>query len=153
MHSCIHPIVPLACFSCACRPVPHGPLARACSLSGLVHGDLRSHVILSPPTTVAGSNHVCESILIAINTSFEDHGDLPRLASVQLDNAPVNHSMLVFGFAAPYVLFGIFDKFRVRFELVLRPAGLVHAIFVRSLLPYFSDMCSFVVRCFRRPLW
>jgi len=51
---------------------------------------------------------------LAINTAYEDHGDLPRLASVQLDNASTNHSMLVFGFASLYVMFGIFDKFRVR---------------------------------------
>jgi hypothetical protein len=90
-------------------------------VSGLVHGDLRSHVILSPPCVVAGSSHVCESLLITINTAYEDHGNLPKMASVQLDNASPNHSMLVFAFVAQYVLFGIFDKFRVRFELAPRP--------------------------------
>ena len=82
--------------------------------AGLVHGDLRSHVILSPPCIVAGGNHVCERIALAINVAYEDHGDLPRTASVQLDNASVNHNMLVFGFVSLYVMLGIFDKFRVR---------------------------------------
>ena len=82
--------------------------------TGLVHGDLRSHVILSPPCIVAGANHVCECIALAINVAYEDHGDLPRKASVQLDNASTNHNMLVFGFVSLYVMFGFFDTFRVR---------------------------------------
>jgi hypothetical protein len=93
--------------------------------SGLVHGDLRSHVILSPSCIVAGSSHVCESIAIALNTAYEEHGDLPKVATVQLDNASPNPSMLVFGFCAMYVLFGIVDKFRVRFELAPRPEPVV----------------------------
>ena len=44
-----------------------------------------------------------------------------RKASVQLDNASSNHNELVFGFCSLYVLFGIFDEFRVRFELASRP--------------------------------
>ncbi len=92
------------------------------SSSGLVHGDLRSHVILSPSAIVSGSSHVCEAIAIAINTAYEDHQDLPATASIQLDNASPNHSMLVFSFCAQYVLFKVFDKFRVRFDLVPRPA-------------------------------
>ena len=94
-----------------------------CSLAGLVHGDLRSHVILSPPCVIAGSSHVCEAIMIVMNTAYEEHGNLPRVASVQLDNASPNHSMLVFSFCAQYVLFNVVDKFRVRFELASRPVA------------------------------
>ena len=126
-----HDVV-LVCHSSTCRslnlPSCAIGLHVAHLLSGLVHGDLRSHVILSPPSVVAGSNHVCESIAIAVNTAYEEHGDLPSLASVQLDNATPNHSMLVFGFCAQYVLFGIFDKFRVRFELASWPVRLVLAL-------------------------
>ena len=86
-------------------------------MNGLVHGDSRSHVILSPWSVIAGANHVCESIAIAINAALADHGNLPRTASVQLDNASVNHNSLVLGFLALYVLFGVFDWARLRFEL------------------------------------
>ena len=86
-------------------------------MNDLVHGDSRSHAILSPWPVVAGANHVCESIAIAINTALADHGNLPRTASVQLDNASVNHNSLVLGFLALYVLFGVFDWARLRFEL------------------------------------
>ena len=121
-------------------------------VSGLVHGDLRSHVILSPPCIVAGSNHVCESIAIAVNTAYEDHGDLPRAASVQLDNASPNHSMLVFGFASQYVLFGIFDRFRVRFELAPRPTIVAQATVVKVHSSAWCFRCSMhvssiTVRC------
>ena len=87
----------------------------------MVHGDCRSHAIVSPPSVVAGSSHLCESLTIAIGTEYEEHGDLPDKASVQLDNASVNHSMLTLGYCALYVLFGVFKTFRVRFELVPRP--------------------------------
>ena len=86
-------------------------------MNGLVHGDVRSHVIISPASVVAGSNHTCECIAIAINTAFDEHGDLPRKFSVQLDNATNNHSILVFTFIALYVLMGVFDEARIRFEL------------------------------------
>lgn len=86
-------------------------------MNGLIHGDVRSHVVISPASVVAGSNHVCECILIAINTAYHEHGDLPTKFSVQLDNASNNHSMLVFTFIALYVLFGVFDEARIRFEL------------------------------------
>ena len=93
------------------------------TLTGLVHGEFRSHVILSPAAVVAGSSHVRESLALTLNMAYEDHGDLPRTASIQLDNASPNHSMLVFSFCAQYVLFKVFDRFRVRFELVPWPVA------------------------------
>ncbi|CAK0830712.1 unnamed protein product [Prorocentrum cordatum] len=86
-------------------------------MNGLVHGDTRSHIILSPWCVVAGSNHVCECIAIAVNTAYEEHGNLPRKLSVQMDNASVNHSMCVLGFLAIYALVDVFDVVRLRFEL------------------------------------
>ena len=86
-------------------------------MNGLVHGDARSHVILSPACVVAGANHVCESILTVINTAYEEHGDLPKKFAVQLDNASVNHCSLVLAFVGLYVLFGVFTCARIRFQL------------------------------------
>ena len=50
-------------------------------MNGLVHGDTRGHVILSPWSVIVGANHVCECIAIAVNTTWLDHGDLPEDAS------------------------------------------------------------------------
>ena len=86
-------------------------------MNSLVHGDHRSHVILSAGSIVAGANHLCESIAITLNAAFEDHGDLPDTISCNLDNASVNHNMLTLAFAGLYVLFGVTRKFRIRFEL------------------------------------
>jgi hypothetical protein len=72
-------------------------------MNGLVHGDSRSHVILSPGTVFAGASHACEALMVLINTAFEEHANLPRRASVQLDNAATNHNMLVLAFSAIYV--------------------------------------------------
>jgi hypothetical protein len=86
-------------------------------MNGLVHGDHRSHVILSPGVIVAGGCHTCESIAITINTVFAEHEDVPRVITVQLDNASTNHNILVLAFGALYVLEDVCSKFRVRFEL------------------------------------
>ena len=72
-------------------------------MNGLVHGDTRSHVILSPGTIFAGASHTCESIAVLMNTAYAEHGDLPMRASVQLDNAATNHNMLVLIFMGLYV--------------------------------------------------
>ncbi len=72
-------------------------------MNGLVHGDSRSHAILSPGSIVAGANHLCECIATLINTAFRDHGDIPHAISVQLDNASVNHNSLTLGFMGLYV--------------------------------------------------
>ena len=44
-------------------------------LNSLVHGDHRSHVILSPGCIVAGANHTCEGVAIILNTVFHEHGN------------------------------------------------------------------------------
>ena len=74
-------------------------------MNGLVHGDTRSHVVLSPGTVLAGASHTCEAIMIVVNTAFHDHGDVPDKVSVQLDNASSNHNMLVLAVLALYVRF------------------------------------------------
>ena len=93
----------------------HCPLFKI--MNGIVHGDRRSHVIISPWSVLAGASHVCESIMIAINTVYQEHGDLPKMATVQADNASVNHNMCVLGFLGLYCLLGVFNVSRLRFEL------------------------------------
>ena len=72
-------------------------------MNGIVHGDTRSHVILSPGVVVASASHMCESIMVVLNTVFDEHGDIPLRVSVQLDNAANNHNMLVLAFMSLYV--------------------------------------------------
>lgn len=86
-------------------------------MNGVVHGDHRSHIILSPGVILAGASHVCESLAIMINTAFEEHGDVPPTISLQLDNAATNHNILVLAFAGLYCMEGVTEQFRVRFEL------------------------------------
>lgn len=112
-------------------------------LNALVHGDQRSHVILSPGCIVAGANHLCECVAIVLNTVFKEHGDIPRKITLQMDNASTNHNMLILAFMGLYVarglvvkqvrtancllqaqipcscqvLFGVVSEARVRFEL------------------------------------
>jgi hypothetical protein len=72
-------------------------------MNGIVRGDTRSHVILSPGVLVSSASHTCESIMVVLNTVFDEHGDIPLRASVQLDNAANNHNMLVLAFMSLYV--------------------------------------------------
>ena len=85
--------------------------------NAVIHGDSRSHVILSPSAIVAGANHTCESIMIVLTRAFIEHADLPRHVYLQLDNAAPNHNILVMAFVALYVLEGVLDTFKLRFEL------------------------------------
>ena len=75
----------------------------------LVHGDTRSHVVLSPPYITAGSNLVMECVMIALNQIYEDHHVMPRVLNVQLDNANVNKSALTMGFAGLLVFLGVLE--------------------------------------------
>lgn len=78
---------------------------------------------------------------------------LPQVATVQLDNASPNHSMLVFGFCAQYVLFGIFEKFRVRFELVPQPVSQLRTLLFainRQALQRVLDVKNFVAVALNR---
>ena len=86
-------------------------------MNALIHGDVRSHVILSPGTIVAGANHTCESMMVVLNGAFADHGDIPPNICLQLDNASNNHNILVLAFAGLYVLEDVCETFKVRFEL------------------------------------
>lgn len=86
-------------------------------MNGLVHGDSRSHVILSPGTIVASANHTCESVAVILSVAFEDHGDIPPEIVLQMDNASPNHNILVFAFCGLYVLEDVCERFRIRFEL------------------------------------
>ena len=86
-------------------------------MNGIVHGAPYSHVILSPWSIVAGSNHVCECLAVAINTCILEYGRLPPSVTLQGDNSSVNHSNCVLAFLAVYVLFGCFKSARLRFML------------------------------------
>ncbi|CAE8653696.1 unnamed protein product [Polarella glacialis] len=86
-------------------------------MNGLVHGDHRSHVVLSPGVIIGGACHVCEVLMIMVNTAYEEHGDVPRTITSQLDNAPANHNILVLVFSGLYVLEQVTESSRVRFEL------------------------------------
>ncbi len=87
-------------------------------MTGQVHGDQRSCVyfcVLS--LIVANASHTCESIMMLINTAYDDHKDLPTQMSLNMDNASPNHCILVLAFCSLYVMEGIVAKFRVRFLL------------------------------------
>ncbi len=86
-------------------------------LNGLVHGDTRGHVILSPGVIGATANHTCESIGIMVNTAFKEHGCLPSLLSVQFDGATTNKCSLVLAYMGLYVMEGVFTTARARCEL------------------------------------
>ena len=100
-------------------------------MNGLVHGDTRSHAILSLGTIFAGASHTCESIAVLMNTAYAEHGNLPLRASVQLDNAATNHNMLVLVFMGLYartdqmprsvsiVLHGVCRKYDARVTSIL----------------------------------
>ena len=63
--------------------------------NGLVHGDRRSHVILSPGVIGATANHTIECLMVLINTVFEDHGVMPEEFTLQCDGASTNKCILV----------------------------------------------------------
>ena len=106
--------------------------------NGLVHGDRRSHVILSPGVIGGTANHTCECLLIMINGCFIDHGILPSVLSLQFDGASTNKCMLTLAFMALYVLEGIFKVARARCEVENHAHDLydsfhaVHAVKVRD---------------------
>ena len=83
----------------------------------LVHGDTRSHVILSPGVIGATANLTCECLGIMINTAFEEHGMLPPVMTVQFDGASTNKCILTLAYISMYILFRIFRTGRARCEL------------------------------------
>ena len=58
--------------------------------NGIVHGDRRSHVILSPGVIGATASHTCECLTTMINTAYAEHGNWPSKLSVQFDGASNN---------------------------------------------------------------
>ena len=106
--------------------------------NGLVHGDQRSYVILSPGVIGATANHTCECLGVMINCSYKAHGNLPHVLTVQFDGASTNKCNLVLAYLGLYVLHGVFSKVRVRCLLenhahdVYDAFHAVHARAVRS---------------------
>ena len=48
-------------------------------MNGLVHGDNKSHVIISPGVVGTTAKLTCDCLGIMINTAFEEHGMLPLM--------------------------------------------------------------------------
>jgi hypothetical protein len=82
--------------------------------NGIVHGDRRSHVILSPGVIGATASHTCECLTTMINTAYAEHGNLPSKLSVQFDGASNNKCIAVLAYLGLYVLEGVFSSVRVR---------------------------------------
>ena len=74
--------------------------------NGPIHGDTRSHVILSPGVVGATASHTCECIGVMVNTAYHEHRDLPSVLSVQLDGASTNKCGLVLAYLGLFVLEG-----------------------------------------------
>ena len=85
--------------------------------NGLVHGDRRSHVILSPGVIGATANHTIECLMVLMNTVFEVHGVMPEEFTLQCDGASTNTCILVYTFLALYVVAGVFRRAKLRCEL------------------------------------
>ena len=85
--------------------------------NGLIHGDTRSHVILSPGVVGATANHTIDCLTIMINTVLQEHGTMPPEFALQFDGASTNKNILVLTYLALYVLFGVFRRARARCEL------------------------------------
>ncbi len=84
--------------------------------NGLIHGDTRSHVILSPGVVGATASHTCECLGILTNTGFQELGDLPRSATLQFDGASTNKNILSLRYHGLYVMEGVFKRTRARPE-------------------------------------
>ena len=114
-------------------------------MNGLVHGDNRSHVILSPGVVGATANLTCDCLGIMINTAFEEHGMLPPQMTFQFDGASTNKCILTLAYISTYILFRIFSRSRARCELenhahdVYDAFHAVHAVKVRHTSFYHLD--------------
>ena len=108
--ACVQTMCLLICgnayMTCVCSIPIRNPLK---VMNVLVHGDTRSHVVLCPPYITAGSNLVLECVMITLNQIYEDHGVMPKVLNVQLDNASVNKSAVMVGFAALLVFSGVLE--------------------------------------------
>ena len=106
-------------------------------MNGLVHGDKRSHVILSPGVVGATANHTCESLTIMINTVFKEHETMPPEGTLQFDGATTNKCILTLAYSGLYVLEKVFTRFHAKNELENHAHDLydafhaVHAVGVR----------------------
>ena len=85
--------------------------------NGLVHGDRRSHVILSPGVIGATANHTIECLMVLINCVFEEHNTMPHEFTFQCDGASTNKCVVVLAFLAMYLIYGVFRRSRLRNEL------------------------------------
>ncbi len=120
--------------------------------SGLVHGDVRSHVILSPGVVGATGSHTCECLTILVNTAFEEQQRLPPRLTLQFDGASTNKCILVLACLGLYVLEGVFSQARARCELenhahdVYDSFHAVHARRVKQSTFYHLDELRGIIR-------
>ena len=120
--------------------------------NGLIHGDRRSHVILSPGVVGATANHTIECILVMINDVLEVHDVMPEEFTLQCDGASTNKNVLVLAFLALLVMEGVFRQARLRMELehhahdVYDAFQAIHARMARrSTFFYLDEMISLIM--------
>ena len=85
--------------------------------NGLIHGDRRSHVILSPGVVGATANHAIECMIVMVNDVLEVHNAMPEKFTMQCDGASTNKNTLVLAFLALLVMEGVFQTARLCMEL------------------------------------
>ena len=113
--------------------------------NGLVHGDRRSHVILSPGVIGATANHAIECMIIMINEVLEVHDVLPDQFTLQCDGASTNKNILMLASLAMFVMEGVFRTARLCMELehhahdVYDAFQAIHARLVRRSTYFYLD--------------
>ena len=119
--------------------------------NGLVHGDRRSHVILSPGVIGATANHAIECLIVMINDVLEVHGVMPDVFTLQSDGASTNKNILMLAFLALLVMEGVFRTARLCMELehhahdVYDAFQAIHARLVRhSTYFYLEELISLI---------
>ena len=119
--------------------------------NGLIHGDRRSHVILSPGVVGATASHTLECMVVMINDVLEVHGAMPQEFTLQCDGASTNKCSLVLAFLGLYVMEGVFRQARLRMELehhahdVYDALQAIHARMVRrSTFFYLEELISLI---------
>ena len=75
--------------------------------NGIMHGNRRSHAILSPGVVGATASHTIECMLIMINEVLEVHGAMSEEYTLQCDGASTNKNVLVLTFWIYFVMQGV----------------------------------------------
>ena len=120
--------------------------------NGLIHGNRRSHAILSPGVVGATASHTIECMLIMINEVLEVHGVMPEEYTLQCGGASTNNNVLVLTVLALLVMEGVFRQARLRMELehhahdVYDAFQAIHARMAkRNTFFYLDEMISLII--------